>query len=175
MIADRVGIINVIVVVTWAWCIVAFCWLGVSKIAGYYVFTVFYGITSGSFQSINPTAVTRITKRLDMVGTRLGSMLSPSAICPTQPLFAPLNQTLGTPISSCAPHGLNGANVHVVAFSITSFASLTGPPLGGALQVATGGQFTAPQAWAASATAVGTILFTAARIIKAGYDPKVKC
>ena len=73
MIADRVGVINVIVLVAWAWTIVAFSWLGVSKMAGYYVFTVFYGITSGSFQSMIPTAVTGITKRLDMVGTRLGS------------------------------------------------------------------------------------------------------
>ena len=89
MIADRVGVINVIVVVAWAWTIVAFSWLGVSKMAGYYVFTVFYGITSGSFQSMIPTAVTGITKRLDMVGTRLGSEW------PIQPLMHIDNQTLG--------------------------------------------------------------------------------
>ena len=89
MIADRVGIINVIVVVAWAWSIVAFSWLGVSKVGGYYVFTVFYGITSGSFQSMIPTAVTGITKRLDMVGTRLGSEW------PIQPLMHIDNQTLG--------------------------------------------------------------------------------
>ena len=87
--ADRVGIMNVIVVVTWAWCIVAFCWLGVSKVSGYYVFTVFYGITSGSFQSMNPTAVTRITKRLDMVGTRLGSKSPGAQFAPPSPFSSP--------------------------------------------------------------------------------------
>ncbi|KAI1385463.1 MFS general substrate transporter [Hypoxylon trugodes] len=42
-----------------------------------------------------------------------------------------------------------------MAFSIASFASLTGPPIGGAIQAANGGKFTGAQAWAAIMTFIG--------------------
>lgn len=80
LIADRIGVMNVIMVVMWMWCVVAFCWLGVSQITGYYVFTCFYGICSGSFQCLIATAIASITKRLDMVGTRMGSKSSYSLV-----------------------------------------------------------------------------------------------
>ncbi|RYO91731.1 hypothetical protein DL764_008244 [Monosporascus ibericus] len=133
-IADRIGVLNVIVPLTYAWCIVAFCWLAVTNTTGYYIFTCFYGIISGSFQSLIATTIANITKRLDMVGTRLG-----------------------------------------MAFSIVSFASLTGPPIGGALQGANGGRFVAPQAWAAGMTAIAMVLVTLARVSRGGYNLKVKC
>lgn len=39
---------------------------------GMYAFTIFCGITSGSFQCLLPKITTSIAPRLDMVGTRLG-------------------------------------------------------------------------------------------------------
>jgi hypothetical protein len=62
-----------------------------------------------------------------------------------------------------------------MAFSITSFASLTGPPVGGALQAAMGGSFIGAQAWAACVTLLGSTFFVASRVAKAGWDPKVRC
>ncbi|KAI1453893.1 MFS general substrate transporter [Annulohypoxylon moriforme] len=134
IIADRIGPINVMFPVTFAWALVAFCWLGVDSVPGLYVFTCFYGICSGSFQCLTATAVASITKRLDTVGTRLG-----------------------------------------MAFSISSFASLTGPPIGGAIQAASGGKFTGAQAWAASMTFIGFLCFAFVRVNKAGWELKVRC
>ncbi|KAI1207669.1 MFS general substrate transporter [Annulohypoxylon truncatum] len=134
IIADRIGPINVMFPVTFAWALVAFCWLGVHSVPGLYVFTCFYGICSGSFQCLTATTVASITKRLDTVGTRLG-----------------------------------------MAFSISSFASLTGPPIGGAIQAASGGKFTGAQAWAASMTFIGFLCFAFVRFNKAGLELKVRC
>ncbi|KAI1103020.1 MFS general substrate transporter [Jackrogersella minutella] len=134
IIADRIGPINVMFPVTFAWALVAFCWLAVDSVPGLYVFTCFYGICSGSFQCLTATAVASITKRLDTVGTRLG-----------------------------------------MAFSISSFASLTGPPIGGAIQAASGGKFTGAQAWAACMTFLGFLCFAFVRINIAGFNFKKRC
>lgn len=134
MFADRFGPLNVIVPVTCMWLTVAFCWLAVKDVPSYYVFTCFYGISSGGFQSMIPTVVVSITSRLDMVGTRMG-----------------------------------------MAFSIVSFASLTGPPIGGALQGAAHGAFTGAQAWAASVTLIGSVLLLVTRGFKLGWKLKGHC
>ncbi|KAI1344478.1 MFS general substrate transporter [Xylariaceae sp. FL0016] len=133
LIADRIGPINVLLPVTVVWVIVAWCWLAVDGLPSYYVFTVFYGIVSGSFQCLIPTTVASITKHLDTVGTRLG-----------------------------------------MAFGVVSFASLTGPPIGGAIQGATGG-FTDSQLWAAAATTVAFAFFIAVRIYRRGLDWRARC
>ncbi|OTA66128.1 MFS general substrate transporter [Hypoxylon sp. EC38] len=62
-----------------------------------------------------------------------------------------------------------------MAFSISSFASLTGPPIGGAIQAANGGSFTGAQAWAASMTFIGFLCFAVVRVNKAGLSLKVRC
>ncbi|KAI1398987.1 MFS general substrate transporter [Hypoxylon fuscum] len=134
IIADRVGPINVITPVSFAWALVSFCWLAVDSVPGLYVFTCFYGICAGSFQCLTPTTVASITKRLDMTGTRLG-----------------------------------------MVFSISSFASLTGPPIGGAIQAAMGGSFKGAQAWAACMSFIGFLCFLAARVSIAGWNPRVRC
>ncbi|KAI0179888.1 MFS general substrate transporter [Hypoxylon sp. FL1284] len=134
IIADRVGPINVITPVAFAWAIVAFCWLAVGDVPGAYVFTVFYGIVSGSFQCLTATAIASITKRMDMIGTRLGMI-----------------------------------------FSINSFASLTGPPIGGAIQAASGGRFAGAQAWAAVMTTIGLICLIGARVNLVGWKLMAQC
>ena len=113
---------------TFAWFIVAFSWLAVRTVPGYYCFAIFYGIVSGSFQSLIPTCIASITKHLNMVGTRLG-----------------------------------------MAFSITSFAALTGPPIGGALQGGQGGSYVGAQVWAAAAVMVGCAFFVFTRVTQQGW------
>jgi MFS family permease len=125
---------TVLVPVLFVWCTVAFCWLAVKNVAGYYVFTCFYAAVSGGLQSLIPTSIASITPRLNMVGTRLG-----------------------------------------MGFGIVSFAALTGPPIGGALQGADGGKYIGPQAWAACVTFVSFILMIVARFLKGGLSFKAKC
>ncbi|KAF3762226.1 MFS general substrate transporter [Cryphonectria parasitica EP155] len=133
--SDRFGPLNVLLPVTSIWAIIAFCWLAVSSVPGYYVWTAFYGAVSASFQCLLPTTVASITPRLDKVGTRMG-----------------------------------------IAFFLVAFSSMTGPPVGGALQTADGGGYTGAQAWAASVTLVGCFLCFVARWYRAGgFDPKFKC
>lgn len=135
MISDRIGPLNVLIPIVFAWAIVAFFWLAVQNIGGYYVWTIFYGAFSAAFQCLTPTTVASITDRLDKVGTRMG-----------------------------------------MAFGIISFASMTGPPVGGALLSVGGGQFDIAQLWAAFAMLVGAVMCFGARYAKAGgMFNKYKC
>ncbi|KAJ8107844.1 hypothetical protein ONZ43_g6610 [Nemania bipapillata] len=133
MVSDRIGNLNVIVPISIIWAAVSFSWLAVHNVAGYYAFTVVYGIVSASFQCLFPSTVARISPRLDTIGTRLG-----------------------------------------MAFSVSALASLTGPPIGGAIQTASGGGFFAPQIWAATVTLISALLFVALRIYMVGLS-LVRC
>ncbi|KAK0316812.1 hypothetical protein LTR91_018817 [Friedmanniomyces endolithicus] len=62
-----------------------------------------------------------------------------------------------------------------MAFSTLSFAALTGPPIGGALQSRMGGQFWGATVFAATSTAVAFGLIGAARVAKVGWRVRKKC
>ncbi|KAF2966235.1 hypothetical protein GQX73_g7329 [Xylaria multiplex] len=62
-----------------------------------------------------------------------------------------------------------------MAFSVSAVASLTGPPIGGAIQTANGGGFRAPQTWAAIVTLLSSVLFVALRIHMGGLSLRAKC
>lgn len=62
-----------------------------------------------------------------------------------------------------------------MAFSIVSFASLTGPPIGGAIQRANENSFTGAQAWAAFMTILSLGFFIGARVFGGGWALKSKC
>ena len=62
-----------------------------------------------------------------------------------------------------------------MAFAVVSFASLTGPPIGGALQGAMDGRFTGAQAWAASVTTLSMAMFGFARFYLSGWQLAKKC
>jgi len=62
-----------------------------------------------------------------------------------------------------------------MAFSTLSFAALTGPPIGGALQNAMGGRYLGAQLFAATALVTCVVLFTTARVSKGGWKLKVRC
>ncbi|CAG9950133.1 unnamed protein product [Clonostachys rosea f. rosea IK726] len=125
MLADKIGALNVITMCTLSISVIVFCWFAVSNVPGFYVFTAFCGLVSGATQSLMPTTIASITKRLDTVGTRMG-----------------------------------------MCFSIISFASLTGPPIGGALQSAMKGSFTGAQVWAAVSTLGAGLCLLGARFTK---------
>ncbi|RSM07900.1 hypothetical protein CDV31_008392 [Fusarium ambrosium] len=76
IIADRIGPLNTIAPAGFCVAVVAFSWLAVHDIAGIWIFTTFYGLASGAFQSLMPTGVASITKRLDAMGTRIGMCFS---------------------------------------------------------------------------------------------------
>ncbi|KAF7521552.1 hypothetical protein G7054_g12401 [Neopestalotiopsis clavispora] len=134
LIADRIGPVNVQVPILFIWTIVAFSWLAVHDITGYYIFACFFGAASGATQSLIPTSLASITPKLSMVGARIG-----------------------------------------MGFGIVSIASLTGPPLGGALQTSDGGLFLAPEIWAACVMAVACVLVVTARVKKAGWELRRRC
>lgn len=110
-----------------------FSWLAINSTPSFYAFTTIYGLASASFQCLIPTTVASLTKRLDMVGTRLG-----------------------------------------MAFAIFSFAALTGPPIGGALQAVDGGSFRGAQVWAGLSALVCAVLVLIARWFIVGWSWK-KC
>lgn len=62
-----------------------------------------------------------------------------------------------------------------MAFALISFASMTGSPVGGALQTADGNSFTGAQIWSACCTLLGFVLCTVARWTKGGFDLRKKC
>lgn len=62
-----------------------------------------------------------------------------------------------------------------LAFGIISVASLTGPPLGGALQAADGGQYLGATVWAGCVTFIAACLMTTCRVMKVGKVVKVWC
>lgn len=62
-----------------------------------------------------------------------------------------------------------------MVFTFLSFASLVGPPIGGALVSASGHTYIYAQAWAGASAAVGTALVVASRVHAFGWKLKVKC
>jgi MFS family permease len=75
--ADRyIGVLNTFIPIIIANAILIFAWLGVSNLAGFYTFTVVYGMVAAGFQSLFPTAVGSLSMDLSKAGTRLGMAFS---------------------------------------------------------------------------------------------------
>ncbi|KAI9164056.1 MFS transporter asaE [Paramyrothecium foliicola] len=72
LLSDSVGTLNVISVSCVALAIAAFGWLAVHNTVGVYVFTIIYGISNGGYQALIAPAISSITPRMDMAGTRIG-------------------------------------------------------------------------------------------------------
>jgi len=114
MVADRLGNVNVIVVVSILGVIVAFTWLAVHNIPAYYAFTVAYGIAAASFQCLFPSTVSRITPRLDTIGTRLGMAFGITAIAS---LTGP---SIGGRIQTADGGGFRGAQIWAAVSTLIS-------------------------------------------------------
>ncbi|KAF4464999.1 monocarboxylate transporter 4 [Fusarium albosuccineum] len=76
ILADTIGPLNTIAPAGLCVAVVAYSWLAIKDVTGIWVFAAFYGIASGAFQSLMPTGVASITKRLDSMGTRIGMCFS---------------------------------------------------------------------------------------------------
>lgn len=77
LIAGRyTGVLNIFIPILFANVALLFAWLGVENIAGFYAFTVVYGIVAAGFQSLFPTAVGSLSTDLSKAGTRLGMAFS---------------------------------------------------------------------------------------------------
>lgn len=73
IISDRyLGVFNTVILCVTVKCIVLWCWLAVSSIPAYYVFTVFYGIFCAAYQSLFPTTIAALSNDITKTGTRLG-------------------------------------------------------------------------------------------------------
>jgi MFS family permease len=66
------GVLNTFITLLIVNMIMLWAWLGVHSIAGFYVFTVLYGISSAGFQSLFPTSIASLNDDLSKSGTRLG-------------------------------------------------------------------------------------------------------
>ena len=76
-IADKyTGVLNIFIPIIIANAILIFSWLAVSNLAGFYAFTVIYGMVAAGFQSLFPTAVGSLSTDLSKAGTRLGMAFS---------------------------------------------------------------------------------------------------
>lgn len=62
-----------------------------------------------------------------------------------------------------------------MCFTIVSVAGLTGPPIGGLIQSASGDTFKGAQAWAATSSLLCGALLITTRILKSGWKVNVKC
>lgn len=70
--ADKTGPLNMLIVCNGCAAIVAYCWLAISNTPGVIVFCVLYGFFSGTFVSLQPTAVVTLSPSLGVFGTRMG-------------------------------------------------------------------------------------------------------
>lgn len=74
--AARVGAMNMLVAAVLVMSVSAFCLTAVGSTPGLVVVVIFYGFSSGSFFSLQPTTFTQITEDRDFIGTRLGMAYS---------------------------------------------------------------------------------------------------
>ncbi|KAL0941543.1 monocarboxylate [Colletotrichum truncatum] len=78
--ASRLGVMNMLVVAVLILSVSAFCLMTVSSAPGLIVVVSFYGFSSGSFFSLQPTTYTQITADRNYIGTRLGMAYSVMSI-----------------------------------------------------------------------------------------------
>lgn len=52
------------------------CWIAVNSIGGLYAWSVFYGITAASIQSLFPAALSSLTNDLKKMGVRIGMVFT---------------------------------------------------------------------------------------------------
>lgn len=123
-IADRfLGVLNTFVLCLLANVIVLWCWLAVGSIPAYYAYTVVYGVSAASFQSLFSTTIAAHCQDITKIGTRLGMAFTGMGI----------TTLIGGPISG-ALLGANGSYVAPICWN-------------GALMVFGTGLVTAARVW----------------------------
>ena len=72
-VADKTGNLNVLTLCTIVSALFGFCWIAVNGVAGVKVWTIFCGIFSGAFVSMQVPTVVRIFIDLKIIGGRTGT------------------------------------------------------------------------------------------------------
>lgn len=71
-VADKIGVVNTMVVCACLSGILAFCWIAVETLAGVVIFAVFYGFCSGTFVSLQAAMVAHLVPDMGWMGTWMG-------------------------------------------------------------------------------------------------------
>jgi MFS family permease len=113
LLADRyTGPVNLLIPVIMASSITLFCWIRVTEISELYAFSIFYGMTSASLQSLFPASLTSLTTDLNRMGVRTGMVLTILS-------FASLT---GSPIAGVLVQRANGSYLYAQCFAAASMA-----------------------------------------------------
>jgi hypothetical protein len=74
--ADRLGVINMLILAATAAGTTAVAWTGVRSATGLYVWAAFYGTAAGGIQSLFPAGLTSLTADLRKTGVRMGMVFT---------------------------------------------------------------------------------------------------
>lgn len=100
--ADRLGCFNVLVPSTFLASVIAYTWVAIGDTPGLIVFAVLYGLFSGIFLSLPPTATVNLSPSLDVIGVRIGMTV----------FVASVGVAIGNPIAGALlEHGWLGLQV----------------------------------------------------------------
>ena len=86
---NKIGLMNAMIVDTFALAILGFGWIGVESVAGITIFAVLYGFFAGAFISLIPPVIVELTPDMTVVGTWLGMSL----------FVAAFGLLIGTPVA----------------------------------------------------------------------------
>ncbi|KAK9446213.1 Major facilitator superfamily domain, general substrate transporter [Metarhizium brunneum] len=76
IVADKwVGMLNMLIPISFAASLLVYCWAAVSSAAGLYVFAVIYGLLAAALQALFPAVATTMTPDPSRTGTRVGMIL----------------------------------------------------------------------------------------------------
>ncbi|EHA26043.1 hypothetical protein ASPNIDRAFT_36530 [Aspergillus niger ATCC 1015] len=89
MLADRLGSLNVMILVSLVVTVLAFAWMGIHSNAGAIVFAVIYGFASGTVVALMPPVLALLCPDMAVVGTWMGMSF----------VFAGLGILIGNPIA----------------------------------------------------------------------------
>ncbi|CAD1782167.1 similar to Piloderma croceum hypothetical protein PILCRDRAFT_8715 [Piloderma croceum F 1598] [Maudiozyma barnettii] len=87
--ADRVGPINTMIFASLISGLLALVWIGIKNTPGLIVFSVLYGISSGTVVSLSPSAISSVTDDITEIGSRLGTAF----------FFAGFGTLIGNPVA----------------------------------------------------------------------------
>lgn len=105
--ADRFGVLNVLVPASCAAFVLIYAWSGVSSQGGLWAWTAFYGFAGGSIQGLFPAGLSSLTDDPTKQGTRIGMVF-------TIVSFAALT---GAPIGGALVQAMGGRYIAAQAFA----------------------------------------------------------
>ncbi|OJJ43361.1 hypothetical protein ASPZODRAFT_136208 [Penicilliopsis zonata CBS 506.65] len=75
--ADKyTGPLNIVIPFSFTTAIIAYCWAGVTNVAGLYAFAGVYGLSAATIQSMFPATLSSLTTDISKVGVRMGMVMS---------------------------------------------------------------------------------------------------